>query len=81
MGGLCRGSALRSLIRPRLLTATSVTRTDMALIDGSGQYRSFVRGPGVKVEKHDPYAAHVALLDQYTDKEIHDVVAYLVTVQ
>jgi cytochrome c oxidase cbb3-type subunit III len=53
----------------------------VALIDGSGQYRSFVRGPGVKVEKHDPYAAHVALLDQYTDKDIHDVVAYLVTVQ
>ena len=31
------------------------------------------------MEKHDPYAAHVALLDQYTDKEIHDVVAYLET--
>jgi hypothetical protein len=54
---------------------------NVALIDGSGQYRSFVRGPGVKVEKHDPYAAHVALLDQYTDKVMHDVVAYLVTVQ
>jgi hypothetical protein len=33
------------------------------------------------VEKHDPYAAHVALLDEYTDKEIHDVVAYLETLQ
>ena len=60
---------------------TELDDFNVALIDGSGQYRSIVRGPGVKVEKHDPYAAHVALLDQYTDKEIHDVVAYLVTVQ
>jgi mono/diheme cytochrome c family protein len=60
---------------------TELDDFNVALIDASGQYHSFVRGPGVKVEKHDPYAAHVALLDQYTDKEIHDVVAYLVTVQ
>lgn len=52
---------------------------NVSLHDGSGQYRSFPRGPGVKVEKHDPYAAHVALLDEYTDKDIHDVVAYLET--
>jgi mono/diheme cytochrome c family protein len=54
---------------------------NVSLRDPSGQYHSFARGPGVKVEKHDPYAAHVALLDQYTDKEIHDVVAYLETFQ
>jgi hypothetical protein len=60
---------------------TELDDFNVALIDASGQYRSFVRGPGVKVEKHDPYAAHVALLDQYTDKDIHDVVAYLETVQ
>ena len=51
----------------------------VSLHDDSGQYRSFERGPGVKVEKQDPYAGHVALLDQYTDKDIHDVVAYLET--
>src|ERR1700691_4008064 len=60
---------------------TELDDFNVALIDGSGQYRSFVRGPGVKVDKHDPYAAHVALLDQYTDKDIHDVVAYLETLQ
>ena len=37
--------------------------------------------PDVKVEKNDPYAAHIALLDQYTDKNIHDVVAYLETLK
>ena len=52
---------------------------NVSLRDDTGHYRSFQRGPGVKVEKHDPYAAHVALLDEYTDKDIHDVVAYLET--
>jgi cytochrome c oxidase cbb3-type subunit 3 len=52
---------------------------NVALRDDAGQYRSFQRGPGVKVERHDPYATHVALLDEYSDKDIHDVVAYLET--
>lgn len=54
---------------------------NVALRDSSGQYQSFKRGPDVKVQKHDPYAAHVALLDQYTDKDIHNVVAYLETLK
>jgi len=52
---------------------------NVSLKDDAGQYHNFQRGPGLKVEKHDPYAAHVALLDEYTDKDIHDVVAYLET--
>jgi cytochrome c oxidase cbb3-type subunit 3 len=51
----------------------------VSLRDASGQYRSFQRTPEIKVQKNDPYAAHVALLDQYTDKDIHNVVAYLET--
>jgi mono/diheme cytochrome c family protein len=53
----------------------------VSLRDASGQYWSFKRAPDVRVEKSDPYAAHVALLDQYTDKDIHDVVAYLETLK
>ena len=53
----------------------------VALRDQSGEYRTFQRTPEVKVEKHDPYAAHEALLDEYTDKDIHDVVAYLETLK
>jgi mono/diheme cytochrome c family protein len=60
---------------------TELDDFNVALRDSSGQYHSFERGPGVKVEKHDPYAAHVALLDEYTDKQIHDVVAYLETLK
>jgi cytochrome c oxidase cbb3-type subunit 3 len=41
-------------------------------------HRSFRRkGDVPKVEVHDPMAAHKALLRTYTDKEIHDLTAYL----
>ena len=60
---------------------TELDDFNVSLVDSAGHYRSFTRGPGVRVAKHDPYAAHVALLDTYTDKEIHDVVAYLETLQ
>jgi len=46
-----------------------------------GQPQTIRRGPGVRVVKDDPFAAHVALLDQITDTEIHDVVAYLWTLK
>jgi mono/diheme cytochrome c family protein len=52
---------------------------NVSLHDASGHYWSFPRDSGVKVVKHDPYAGHVALLDEYTDKDMHDVVAYLET--
>jgi mono/diheme cytochrome c family protein len=54
---------------------------NVSLTDNAGHHRSFVRTPGLKIEKDDPYAAHVALLDQYTDKNIHDLVAYLETLK
>ena len=60
---------------------TELDDFNVALVDASGKYHSFARGPGITVEKHDPYAAHVALLDSYTDKEMHDVAAYLETLQ
>ncbi|MGI4755673.1 MAG: c-type cytochrome [Janthinobacterium lividum] len=54
---------------------------DISLRDASGRYFSFKRVQGLRVEKHDPYAEHEMLLDSYTDKNIHDVVAYLETLQ
>jgi cytochrome c oxidase cbb3-type subunit 3 len=50
---------------------------NVSLRDPAGQYRSWKRSAGLTVVKHDPYATHVAMLDTYTDKNIHDVVAYL----
>jgi cytochrome c oxidase cbb3-type subunit III len=54
---------------------------DVSLHDSSGEYHSWKRTPDLKIEKHDPYAGHIELLDKYTDKNIHDVVAYLETLK
>jgi cytochrome c oxidase cbb3-type subunit 3 len=54
---------------------------NVSLRDSSGDYKSWKRTPGLKVETHDPYQAHIDLLDRYTDKNIHDVVAYLETLK
>jgi cytochrome c oxidase cbb3-type subunit 3 len=47
-----------------------------------GTLRSFTRDGDVpKVEVRDPMKAHRDLLTKYTDKDIHDVTAYLVTLK
>jgi cytochrome c oxidase cbb3-type subunit III len=53
----------------------------VSLRDSSGEYRSFRRGPEVRVEIDDPYAAHIRMLDEYSDTDIHDIVAYLETLR
>ncbi len=50
---------------------------NVSLRDAAGEYRSWKRTPTLKVVKSDPYAAHIELLDKYTDKNMHDIVAYL----
>jgi cytochrome c peroxidase len=54
---------------------------NVSLRDAQGEYRSFKITPALKVVKHDPYELHVRLLDEYTDKNIHDLVAYLETLK
>lgn len=49
----------------------------VSMRDGDGNYLSWRRTPGMTIVKKDPYAAHVELLDRITDKQMHDVVAYL----
>ncbi|MBS1799728.1 MAG: c-type cytochrome [Acidobacteria bacterium] len=61
--------------------ATNIDSFNVSLRDAEGRYYSFPRSPALKVEKHNPYAGHEALLDIYTDKDIHDVVSYLETLQ
>jgi hypothetical protein len=58
-------------------TLVRIDDFDVSLRDGSGEYRSWKRTRDLKIERNDPYAAHVDLLDKYTDKNIHDIVAYL----
>jgi cytochrome c oxidase cbb3-type subunit 3 len=45
-----------------------------------GWYRSWPRD-SVKVAIHDPLAAHRALLHEYTQADIHNLFAYLETLQ
>jgi mono/diheme cytochrome c family protein len=54
----------------------------VSLRDASGKYRSFFReGDVPKVEITDPLRAHLELLHKYTDADIHNVTAYLVTLK
>ena len=47
-----------------------------------GTSRSFARnGDSPKVEVKDPRDPHRNLLPEYTDKDIHDVTAFLVTLK
>ena len=48
--------------------------------DRDGWVRTWNRN-AVKIEVQDPLAEHVALLTKYTDKNIHDVFAYLETLK
>jgi cytochrome c oxidase cbb3-type subunit 3 len=54
----------------------------VTLTQEDGAQRTFRRdGDTPKVEVQDPMAGHRALLPVYTDKDIHDVTAYLVTLK
>jgi cytochrome c oxidase cbb3-type subunit 3 len=52
----------------------------ISLRDASGWMHTWKRDT-VKLEVHDPLAAHVDLLATYTDKNIHDLFAYLETLK
>jgi cytochrome c oxidase cbb3-type subunit III len=62
-----------------------LTRIDdftVGLTDSNGDYRSFTRNADIpRVEVHDPLQAHMDLLIKYTDADIHNLTAYLVTLK
>ena len=91
--GRGRGAAPRSSVR---VTAAVTPRTgervegDLLQLDDflvtvrlpDGSVRSFRReGDVPKIEIRDPREAHRTLLTVYTDKDMHDVTAYLVTLK
>lgn len=54
----------------------------VTLTEADGTARSFRRDDNTpRVDVHDPMQPHKDLLGAYTDKDIHDVTAYLVTVK
>jgi len=54
---------------------------NVALRDAAGEYHTWSRTASLKVVKTDPYAAHIELLDKYTDTNMHDITAYLDTLK
>jgi cytochrome c oxidase cbb3-type subunit 3 len=76
---------ITATVTPRTGPAVSGTLEFMddftvGLRDAEGYYRSFSRD-FVKVDVRDPLATHAQLLRQYTDKNMHDMLAYLVTLK
>lgn len=54
----------------------------VSLHDSGGEYHSFTReGDVPKVEVHDPLKPHTDLLAKYTDADVHNITAYLVTLK
>jgi cytochrome c oxidase cbb3-type subunit III len=54
---------------------------NVALRDDAGEYHSFARDARLKIDVHDPLAAHADLLKKYTDADMHDILAYLETLK
>ena len=55
----------------------------VAFYDADGNYHSISLGetPDIKVEARDPLAGHIQLLQQYSDADMHNIVAYLETLK
>jgi len=54
---------------------------DVSVRDEKGETHAFTRSPQLKVVRNDPFAVHDELLDVYTNKNMHDMLAYLVTLK
>jgi cytochrome c oxidase cbb3-type subunit 3 len=54
----------------------------ISIVTSEGEYRTFARnGDDPKVVLHDPLQFHTDMLTKYTDSEIHNLTAYLVTLK
>ena len=94
MPGAGRGAAAVTNVPPKTVTVTvapaqkfegRLDRIDdftVTLVDAGGVSRTFIRnGSTPAVEVHDPLRPHKDLLPVYTDKDIHDVTAYLASIK
>jgi mono/diheme cytochrome c family protein len=55
---------------------------NVSLTDANGDYHSFSRNGAVpKVDLNDPLKAHYDMLTKYTDADMHNLTAYLVTLK
>ena len=54
---------------------------DVSVRDAAGAVHSWTRTPDLKIVRNNPFAEHEALLAKYTDKDMHDILAFLVTLK
>jgi cytochrome c peroxidase len=62
-------------------TPVHVDDFNVSLRDDKGDYHSWKRTASLKIVVNDPLKAHIELLDKITDKNMHDIVAYLETLK
>jgi mono/diheme cytochrome c family protein len=62
-------------------TLVRIDDFDVSLRDSAGEYHSWRRTSGLEVVLKDPLERHHELLDEITDADIHNVVAYLETLK
>ena len=55
----------------------------VALRDNAGGYHSWIYDDvsGIRVEVHDPLEQHLKLLRQYSNEDMHNILAYLETLK
>lgn len=66
------------------VTGTLLSMSDFVVVlkDASGVHRSFARnGDSPKVVTKDPVQAHIDMIQKWTDTNLHNVTAYLVTLK
>jgi mono/diheme cytochrome c family protein len=65
------------------MSGVLVEETDfyVTLREADGTVRVVRRAPGLKITRTNPMQAHIDLLDRISDKQIHDLVAYLETLK
>ena len=84
-GGVARDGGRSRCRNGAAVEAGRLVRIDdfiVILTMADGTQRSFARNGDVpKVEISDPREGHAKLLPTYTDKDMHDVTAYLVTLK
>jgi mono/diheme cytochrome c family protein len=74
VGGPGRGAVTGQLL--------AISDFDVALRDANGHYRSFVRnGATPRVVIHDPAQPHIDMLGRMSDDTLHDLTAYLASLQ
>ena len=61
-------------------TVQRIDDFDVSILDSNGDYRSFPRS-SVKLKLKDPLQGHHELLSQYSDADMHNILAYLVTLK